>query len=94
MRVLMLGIMLAGCTTMTEPSQPERPTEAKCDTTPLRDMIGRPASAELGAEALRLSGARVLRWKPPGAMVTMDFRQDRLNASLDANNRVTGFDCG
>ncbi len=94
MRILLLSMLLAGCTTMTNNDAPPAPTEAKCNLAPLQSLIGQPATAELGAEALRLSGARALRWKPPGAMVTMDFRPDRLNVSTDEADRVTAFDCG
>ena len=94
MRLLALALLLGGCTTMTETPAPSASPEGKCDLAPLQRLIGQAATAELGAEALRLSGAKALRWKPPGAMVTMDFRPDRLNVSIDAQNRVTAFDCG
>ena len=94
MRLLALALLLGGCTTMTETAPPSAAPEEPCDTKALQPLIGQSATAELAAEALRLSGARALRWKPPGAMVTMDYRPDRLNISLDAQNRVTDFDCG
>jgi hypothetical protein len=90
---VLLAILLTGCTA-TADTRPANPSKAKCDLTPLMPMIGQPGTAELGAEALQLSGAQSLRWKSPGAMVTMDYRPDRLNASLDEGNRVTAFDCG
>ena len=88
MRFLALTLLLAGCTTAADPPP------AKCEVEPLRALIGQPATDELGKEALRLSQARTLRWKPPGAIITMDFRPDRLNMSLDDQHRVIGFDCG
>jgi hypothetical protein len=60
----------------------------------LQDLVGQPATSELGAEALRRSGARTLRWIRPGDAVTMDFRQDRVNVRLDAQSRAEAFDCG
>lgn len=90
MRLILAGLLLlAGCMTTAEPV-----TSAKCDTAPLAPLIGQAGTAELAAEGLKLSGARALRWKQPGAMFTMDYRPDRLNASLDTQNRVIGFDCG
>ena len=65
-----------------------------CTTEGLQELAGQPATSELGAEAMRRSGARALRWIRPGDAVTMDYRQDRLNVRLDAENRVEGFDCG
>ena len=93
MKVLPVALLLAGCAATTE-TPPTAAGSAKCDAAPLKAMIGQPATAELAAEALRLSGSRTLRWKPPGAVVTMDYRLDRLNVSLDAQNKITSFDCG
>ena len=42
----------------------------------------------------RLSGARALRWIAPNAIVTMDYRTDRLNMHHDAANRITRINCG
>ena len=66
----------------------------ECDASKASALVGREATSELGAEALRRTGAAMLRWLPPGAFVTMDYRRDRLNIELDARNRVTGFKCG
>ena len=43
---------------------------------------------------MRLTGAGILRWMRPGDIVTMEFREDRLNLELDGNNRVTAIRCG
>ena len=48
----------------------------------------------LDAEALRLSGARRLRWIRPGDMVTMDYSPQRLNIHLDGAGRIERFTCG
>ena len=65
-----------------------------CSVQGLGGLVGRQASEALGAEALRLSGARALRWIRPGDAVTMDYRPDRLNVHLDAQGRVDRFECG
>lgn len=57
-------------------------------------LTGQPATAELGSRALQLTGARTIRWIRPADMVTMDYREDRLNIELDAGNRVTRLRCG
>ena len=88
MKVLLLLTFLStlGCATVREPRL--------CDTTCADTLIGSPATASLGTQVLKLTGARALRWIQPGTMVTMDFRADRLNIRLDANNRITKIDCG
>ena len=60
----------------------------------LKVLEGRPGSAVLAAQALDLSGARVVRWMRPGDAVTMDFRADRLNIKLTRANIVKTFACG
>lgn len=60
----------------------------------LDTYVGRKVSAELGAELLARSGARTLRWGPPGSAMTMDFRQDRLTVSYDEAMIVTSARCG
>ena len=66
----------------------------RCDASGLADLVGRAATSELGGDALRRSGARTLRWIRPGDVVTMDYREDRLNVHLDGQNRVERFNCG
>ena len=65
-----------------------------CNAEPAQALVGREGTAELGVEAMRLSGAGKLRWIPKDARVTMDYREDRLNIELDGNNRVTRIRCG
>ena len=88
MRSALLAIALIGCA--TAPPEPS----GQCDAGRLSGLVGRPATAALGAEAQRLSGAARLRWIRPGDMVTMDFSPHRLNIHLDAQNRVERFACG
>jgi hypothetical protein len=65
-----------------------------CDAAKAQSLVGRARSATLGAEALRLSGAGTLRWLRPGEIVTMEYREDRLNIELDAKGRVKAIRCG
>jgi hypothetical protein len=76
--------------------KPEVPVQGtgRCDATAAQKLIGRERTEALGAEAQRLSGAKALRWIPEGAMVTMDYREDRLNIELDGAKRVTKIRCG
>lgn len=98
MRILIAGaLLMAGCTNVP-PGDEGVPTRSDpaytCNAEGLDDLVGRPASQELGGEALRRSGSKTLRWIRPGDMVTMDYREDRLNIHLDEANRVERFRCG
>ena len=65
-----------------------------CAAAKVQTLVGQAGTAELGARALSLSGARTIRWVRPGDMVTMDFRADRLNIELDERSRVKTLSCG
>lgn len=67
---------------------------APCNADGLGDLLGRPASQDLGAQAMRRSGAHLLRWIRPGDAVTMDYSEHRLNIMLDQRGRVQEFTCG
>jgi hypothetical protein len=88
--------LLSGCASVaaTEQPAPAPASDAKCNAAPAQPLIGRQESLETGAEAQRLSGASRMRWIRPGQMVTMDYREDRLNIDLDDAGRITGLRCG
>jgi len=65
-----------------------------CGNEGLSKFVGQPASQELGAQMLRESGARILRWVPKGGIITMEFSPDRLTVMLDGSNRVEAARCG
>jgi len=92
-RAIAVATLLVGCAPMTK--QPAATSGPKgCDAGKLHDLIGKPYDGS-EADALRnKAGARLIRVIRPGNMVTMDFREDRLNVKLDASDRVTGLNCG
>lgn len=96
---LMVGVLLmtmSGCATPPPAEAEEVPVRnpGSCDASKAQALIGKARSKELGADALRLAGARALRWIAPGTMVTMDYREDRLNLHVDERGRVTKVACG
>jgi len=92
MRILAAAALLtAGCAT-APPA--EAGGDRRCDAARAQTLIGRSRSAKVGAEALRLSGATALRWIAPGTMVTMDYREDRVNLRVDPAGTVVKVDCG
>ena len=97
MSALAVLVLLAGCTAANEAQGPApRPaqTEGPCRNEGLDHFVGRTATADLGRELLKASGARVLRWGAPGMAMTMDFRPDRLTVSYDDKGIVTSARCG
>lgn len=65
-----------------------------CDAQPAQLHVGAAAMASMGAQLLQLTGARQLRWGPPGAAMTMDYRADRLTVSYDRDMAITRIVCG
>ena len=57
-------------------------------------FIGEPRSDKIGEAIKKRSHAAVLRWAPPGVMLTMDFREDRATAYLGPDGKITRITCG
>ena len=85
--LILLGLTGA-CATVPDESR------GACNADGLDNLVGRQATTELGAEAMRRSGATRLRWIQPGDVVTMDYSESRLNIHLDSRNRVERLICG
>lgn len=92
-RIILGALLVAGCA-VVPPDGPFPDSGRVCDASVVQNLIGETASADLGQQAMLRSGSGGLRWIRPGDMVTMDFREDRLNIDLDGRNRVTGLRCG
>ena len=89
--VAILTVVLAGCAT-TPLASPA--TGGTCRDTGLAAFVGRAANDETGAAILAASGARDLRWVQPGMMVTMEYSESRVTASVGADRRVERVTCG
>jgi Peptidase inhibitor I78 family len=57
-------------------------------------FVGQSQSKRVGAAIKRASNAALLRWAPPGVMLTMDFRADRVTVWLDDASKITKIRCG
>lgn len=67
---------------------PTNPPPDACGAAQYADLVGKPITSEgVPPEG---PGVRYIR---PGTQVTMDFRPDRLNIDIDANDIITGFRC-
>ena len=87
--------LLAACS--TAPAQPvvhgQTPGHT-CKAEGTEQFVGQTRTDAIGAEIKRVSNAAVLRWAPPGVMLTMDFREDRVTVWLDPANKITQIKCG
>lgn len=90
--VALTGLALAACTT-TVPVGEDPAPEGPCAAEPAQRLVGSKATGETGAELIRLTGARTLRWVPPRTAVTMDFRADRLTVTYDDDMIITRISC-
>jgi hypothetical protein len=90
-KIMVAAFLVTACTPAAQ--LPDMPS-GKCSTTMLGKLIGRPATPGLVDRARRLSGASVSRLLRPGQIVTMEYREGRLNVNVDVRNVVTGFGCG
>ena len=92
---LLAPALLAACA--TAPAEPvvhgETPGHI-CDAAGTDRFIGQAGTSESGAAILRATNAAVLRWAPPGYMMTMDFRTDRVTVRLDESRKITKISCG
>src|SRR4051812_20640673 len=65
-----------------------------CNASGTDQFIGRAGTDEAGAAIKRATKAAVLRWAPPGVMLTMDFRADRVTVWLGPDKKITKISCG
>ena len=85
---------LAACTTVAAEEPATVGGGGECRGEGLDRFVGQPATSELAAEMMRVSGATKFQWVPKGSMVTMDYRTERLRVFLDDKNRVERASCG
>ena len=91
----LVPVLLCACSTAPAGSPVHGVTPGhKCKTAGTAQFLGRSGTSETGAAIMRASHAAVLRWAPPGVMLTMDFREDRVTVHLYAGNKVTEIRCG
>lgn len=85
---LVFGALLMGCRADT-PAQPlpQNPHDA-CGATDLQSLVGQPASV---LETMKFAQpVRILR---PDTAVTLDYRPDRLNIDIDAQEKIARVHC-
>lgn len=93
MKVFLLPMLALGACALSAEGTPPA-ADGICDAAKAQNMVGQAGTQELGSRALKATGARALRWTRPGMAVTMDYREDRLNIHLDAQDKVERITCG
>jgi hypothetical protein len=78
---------------MDAPAAPEEPAMT-CDPAPGQWAVGQIADEALVAKVRADTHSDRVRVIRPGMAVTMDWREDRLNLEVDADNRVLTVRCG
>lgn len=93
MRSALLAVLLVlpACTTAAMPGEAPRST---CNAAAAKRFIGQPGTSETGGAIMRATGANVMRWAPPGYMLTMDYRADRVTVRLGPDRKISAIDCG
>lgn len=78
---------------MDEPGQAEE-SAMTCNADPGQWAVGKVADDALVAKVKADTGSDRIRVIRPGMMVTMDYREDRVNLDVDDDNRVLTVRCG
>ena len=65
-----------------------------CNADAARSVVGKVATPDVVEQARRDAGAEVARVLKPGQMVTMEYREGRLNIDVDEKNVIKNVRCG
>ena len=95
MRKLLIAatMLLAGCAA-AQPRIHGVTAGHKCRPVTPGSFVGEPAASQLGSAILTATHAAVLRWAPPGVMLTMDYREDRVTVRIGDDGLVAAVNCG
>lgn len=90
---LLAPALLAACAAAGPPIHGVTPGH-KCRTAGTDKFIGQAGTSKTGATIKRATRAAILRWAPPGYMLTMDYREDRVTVYLGPDRKITKINCG
>ena len=92
----LIALSLMGCASNPDYLLPgeQAPLPTPCGMEKLGGFVGYKRSAPISEQVAKVSGAKSIRWIKPGMAVTMDYREDRLNARLDEKGVILSFNCG
>src|SRR5947199_9940756 len=87
---LVATVLMSACS--TAPAAPvvhgETPGHT-CEATGTDSFVGQQGTSQAGAAIKRATHAAVPRWAPPGGMLTMGFRADRVTPHLGPDKAST-----
>jgi len=86
-------VLLAACAAQQPALHGETPGRT-CRADGGDQFIGQPGTNESGAAILRATHSAILRWAPPGVMLTMDFSPSRVTVRLGPDGKITAINCG
>lgn len=95
--LLLTPLLLVACANQGSQRVPIESVYPGSKCTPsvgLDSFKGQTASTDLAARIMTASRAHKLRWVPHGAMVTMDYVDERVTVRLDQQNKVVSAICG
>ena len=81
---LTAALALTACMTV----QPEPDGTDACNASKVAPWVGKAATPAVRADIARITGAKTIRWLYPDSIVTMDYRADRLNVTMDKGSDV------
>jgi Peptidase inhibitor I78 family. len=90
--VLLAAALLGACS--TAPTVHGQTPGHTCNAAGPDSFVGQAGTSETGTMIKRATNAAVLRWAPPGVMLTMDYREDRVTVWLGPDKRITRIRCG
>ncbi|MEO6155161.1 MAG: I78 family peptidase inhibitor [Thermomonas sp.] len=88
--LLAIALSLAACVTGPEPPS----IAIGCDADAAHAYAGQAATADVVEAARKAAGAEIVRTLKPGQVVTMEFRDGRLNLHVDSANAIVRATCG
>ena len=95
---LLSCVLLASCAPAAslQPAEagPDIGGDGRCDTAPVAWAVGQKGDEAVLKKVWAQSGAGLLRPIAPDRAVTRDFRDDRINVYLDADNTIIRMSCG
>jgi uncharacterized membrane protein len=83
--------LLGGCATLVPRG---RNGAATCDAGSAHSFIGNAAGTQTAEQARVAARAKTVRMLTPGTIVTMEYRADRLNLTIDESGHIAKAHCG